>query len=363
MSTIHIWAAEILVFAFLLTPISLFLLTGWKRRQTDFFEGLTDAAIKSYFHAFHPIVEQEGKSYRVQFEAYYKAQYGRLRFFWPTILFAGLAGLLLCWSSLSVPDLLLLGRPAAGKLPPLALFAVAGSLMWVLYDGITKWYASDITPADVCWWCFRMVIAIPIGYAVLSVLSPSVGAAVAFFLGILPTGELVSVIRRIGSKQLGFGDAKPGKLSELQELQGIDARSAEQFGAEGITTILQLAYCDPIRLTIRTGFSYSYIVDCTSQALLWIYVAEDIKNLKSSGLRGAYEVLVLYLALEEPTTQAKAEQVLREAAKAIQWPESSLRNMVEQVALDPYTIFLYLSWSGVAYEDLTDGQRSLLDDS
>ena len=47
--------------------------------------------------------------------------------------------------------------------------------------------------------------------------------------------------------------------------------SKERYKDEGITTICGLAYADPIDLTIRTNFDFNYVVDCVSQALMWIY--------------------------------------------------------------------------------------------
>jgi hypothetical protein len=170
----------------------------------------------------------------------------------------------------------------------------------------------------------------------------------------------MSIARRIATQKLGFADSENREVSELQSLQGIDITKAEQFYAEDVTTILQLAYCDPIRLTIRTGLSYSFIVDCTCQALLWIYTEKDTAILRNSGLRSAYEVLDLGLSLEDPNEKESAEQVIRESAVALSRPESSLRNVFEQVATDPYTQFLYLSWSGVTKDQLSEKQNELL---
>lgn len=44
----------------------------------------------------------------------------------------------------------------------------------------------------------------------------------------------------------------------------------------------------------------------------------------------------------------------------MQIPETSLRNVLEEVALDPYTIFLFLSWSGMAKSDFDANQLKIL---
>jgi len=269
-------------------------------------------------------------------------------------------GLLLSWIALSVPDLLLSGKVGDGGFPALAMTAVMGAYMWVLFDEITKWYRSDLSPADVYWWSFRFAIAVPMGYAMRDIFTPGLAMPLAFVLGAFPTAKLMSIARRVATRKMGFADSEDREISELQSLQGIDVIKAEQFSDEGITTILQLAYCDPIRLTIRTGLSYSYIVDCICQALLWIYTEKDTVMLRKNGLRSAYEVLYLCLDLSDLSKKQDAEQVIREAAKAINIPETSLKNVFMEVAEDPYTVFLFLSWSGMTNENFNDDQQKIL---
>jgi hypothetical protein len=198
------------------------------------------------------------------------------------------------------------------------------------------------------------------GYAARDVFTEKLAMLIVFFLGAFPTAQLMTIARRIATQKMGFADSQEGDVSELQSLQGIDMRKAEVFAAEGITTVLQLAYCDPIRLTIRTGLSYSYIVDCASQALLWIYFEKDVALLRQGGLRSAYEVLDLWLDYVEPTTQGGAQLVLNEMSKALNRPDSSLKNTLTQVAGDPYTQFLYLSWSSWTKADFTPAQLKVL---
>ena len=75
-------------------------------------------------------------------------------------------------------------------------------------------------------------------------------------------------------------------------MQSIGKSNAERFKDEGVTTISGLAYADPIDLTIRTNFDFNYVVDCVSQALMWIYFGKkkDYAKLFPLSLRGAQEV-------------------------------------------------------------------------
>jgi hypothetical protein len=133
MSMIHIWGAMALLFALILAPVITFLWSGWRVRRRDIVEGFMDAAIQSYFQTFHPQVPLEGDLQK-QFDRYYKSQFGRSRFILPLLLFAGLVGLLLCWSAMSIPDLLQSGSVGSGEFPALAIVAVMGAYMWVFFD-------------------------------------------------------------------------------------------------------------------------------------------------------------------------------------------------------------------------------------
>jgi hypothetical protein len=198
MSFVHLWVFVGLSFFLLLFPAISFLLKEWSQRRSDFFDSFTEDAMRSYFVAFHQVLATNATGSPEMFRTYYKSQFGRARFFWPIVLFAMLSGLLFCWCAFSVCDPLSLGGASRGRLP---LLAISGAIMWIIYDEISRWYAADITPADVFWWSFRLVIAVPMGYAIFGIFNEKVGCAVAFLLGALPTSELISWAKRMLSRQ------------------------------------------------------------------------------------------------------------------------------------------------------------------
>jgi len=97
-----------------------------------------------------------------------------------------------------------------------------------------------------------------------------VALPIAFLLGAFPTRSISTIARRLARRQLNLGaDTEEKAESELEALQGVDTRIAERFADEGITTIVPLAYSDPVELTTRcASFSFSFVVDCASQARL-----------------------------------------------------------------------------------------------
>jgi hypothetical protein len=73
----------------------------------------------------------------------------------------------------------------------------------------------------------------------------------------------------------------------------VDELRAQALATEGVTTIGQLVTVDPIRISIRTGLSFEYILDMVNAALLWVFVTNTLKVLAPLGLRGASDVLAL----------------------------------------------------------------------
>ncbi len=154
-------------------------------------------------------------------------------------------------------------------------------------------------------------------------------------------------MRKLARQKLNLGEGSDNAdESQLQVLHGIDARKAERFAEEGITTVSQLAYFDPIRLTIRTNLGYSYIVDCVGQALLWIYTEQDQDKWRKVGLRSAFEIINLWNSFTgaDLAERDKAVAVIKWLASQLTTDEMAVRNVIEEVAGDPYSEFIYNTW-------------------
>jgi hypothetical protein len=147
-------------------------------------------------------------------------------------------------------------------------------------------------------------------------------------------------------------DATPQETSDdLIKLQGINKIILERLSNEDVTTITQIAYCDPVRLTMRSNLSFNFIIDCMSQALAWMYLADMLNTIRPFGIRGAFEIKYLTDDLdregdkpEDKEAREKAQALLQQIAVAVKVPQDLLQFAFEQIAGDPYTIFLYEIW-------------------
>jgi hypothetical protein len=117
----------------------------------------------------------------------------------------------------------------------------------------------------------------------------------------------------------------------ISTLTGIDAATAARIEDADITTVVQLAWCDPIRLTMHTNLQFIYILDITSQALAWVYLKEKLKPLEKIGLRGAVEIHTMFEKLKstDPNTKSWAEASRDKAVKIINSTDPDTKSWIE----------------------------------
>ena len=128
---------------------------------------------------------------------------------------------------------------------------------------------------------------------------------------------------------------------------------SQRFSDEGCSTILQLAYADPIELTIRTGFGFSYVVDCCSQALGWLSFGDRMRDMAKFGLRGSQDMRQLMLEVGRKTKEPRAvldknerlaKKTLGCVASELKMDAESLERAFLAIAWDPNGVFLYQVW-------------------
>jgi hypothetical protein len=238
---------------------------------------------------------------------------------------------------------------AAMKTPePLA---IAGAYLWVTSDFISRARRLDFAPSDINWGTLRLVIAVPMGYAFAGLVVdvvPVLPSVIAFALGAFPLSAIQDMLRQSVYQRVTKTVAVDERSDALTRLQGVDDDIAIRLANEGITTIPQIAYCDPIRLVMRSNLTFNFVIDCMNQSLCWVYFEDQLKHLRPLGLRGAVEISFLMGALDstDADVKAKAESVLADVTNAIKPPHTvqTLRYTFTQIAEDPYTHFLNAVW-------------------
>lgn len=331
---------------FLLLPSIAYLRTGWLIRLEMLKAVLDKDVLGLYFEQYFPSKQQIPKDkLENEFEKLFFKNYGRRHYIIPLILLGliSLVGMLLVANNLFI---WLKIYPTLVSVHPIAISAFLGAYMWVADDQLRRFRQRDFTSHDVCICSFRFLIAIPLGFSFAAIFNDAVGITSAFLMGTFPAQTLIKYSRRYVNKKMNIDDQSEEPSNELERLQSINKEEAERYRDEGITNILELAYADPVDLTIRTNFEFNYVIDCSSQALLWLYLEKNIEKLRLLGLRGAQEAAALYEGInsKDPSEQKRAQDNFKEITNMLGINEESFYLTLNQIAEDPYSQFICNIW-------------------
>ncbi len=332
----------------LMAPFLHYVRVGWRAKRKDIMDGLDADARLAYFEMFSRNGKtQNNNTASTAFELLYDEWYGRQLFFVPGLL-------LFLVGSITVTSIVLTGLHRLGymvnplfDMPDIGMAAIAGAYLWVIDDHISRARRLDFAPSDVQWSALRLIVAVPMGYAFAAVAAKSVGPFVAFALGAFPLATLTSMLRRLSEKSLGLGATTVEASDDIIKLQGINRTIVERLSSEGITTVTQIAYCDPIRLVMRSNLNFNFVTDCMNQALAWMYFQDDLNVIRPLGMRGAAEIMNLIDAYDDTANvdHQRAVAAFPKIADAIKQDPVTLQVAFHEIAEDPYTIFLSRVWS------------------
>jgi hypothetical protein len=332
----------------LVFPVVRYVVVGWAAKRKDIMDGISPDARACYFEMFSRAEGRTAPSEASkEFERLYVEWYGR-RFF-------GVPGVLLFFTALFAVSAVVFtgldrldyhGNPIF-RVPDTAMAALAGAYLWVLNDHISRARRLDFSPADVLWAVLRLVIAVPLGYAFAAIAPGGSALFVAFAIGAFPLSDILSIIRRLADKYLGLGLSSSDGTDDIIKLHGINKPIAERLWQEDITSITQIAYCDPVRLAMRSNLTFNFIMDCMNQALAWMYLEDGLNKLRPLSLRGAVEIRNLVEACDDPASKdhKSANDALPELANAVNQSPATFYRTLQEVADDPYTAFLRKVWN------------------
>jgi hypothetical protein len=253
--------------AAIMLPLIRYVWVGWKAKRKDIMDGLSADARLAYFKMFiRDGKERTPAQASAEFEALYEQWYGRRFFLLPGLLLllvALLGSTLVTFSALAGIGCV---TNIVCAIPDTAIAALAGAFLWSVNDMISRSRRLDFSPSDVLWSVLRFIVAVPMGYAFAS-LVPAGGLFVAFALGAFPLATIASMLRRLAEKQLGIAPTDDDASDDIIKLQGINKTIVERLGNEDVTTVTQMAYCDPVELVMRSNLTFNFVTDCMNQAL------------------------------------------------------------------------------------------------
>jgi hypothetical protein len=275
--------------------------------------------VQNFRHATPELEPGATKALQDQFRQLFAEDFGVNVFVIPIMIFVAAGGIVLFLGySGGLAYAVTVGSGAPPTVPPpvlpfginfdlVTIAAIFGAYTWVASDVIVRSHQWTLNPSDLAWYALRMIVAVPLGQALAlaaggatataatGVTVPAGIGAFAAFVGSM--FSLDAITSALGTAATRFNLPMKSGTEErddlIVKLAGVDDAKARALTMEGVTTIGQLVTIDPIRVSIRTGLPFEYILNLVNAALLWVFVGNALPSLAPLGLRGASDVLAL----------------------------------------------------------------------
>jgi hypothetical protein len=387
-------------------PIFAFCYRGWNIKREDVLSSLGPAARALYMRTFrlrgpetHPARDAVFADVTRDFEAMYLWRYGRYRLVLPILLLTVVVAALtfaLAETAVGfvyeyphgvrhVVNHMHHPMPLIG-LPAMAAASIAGAYAFVVFGLIQDSARYNMPPGTILGAALRLIVATPLGYAMAQVASHDIGVFIAFALGAFPLKTVALILKRVANKKLDLDIGSDSGVDQVKVLDGVDSSTADRLETADILTVAQLAYCDPVQVSLRTNIAFDVVLDYVSQALAWVYLGSRMKDLRVMGLRGALEIRNLLWDLGEivgddafpppnalaqpdgkPPAGAKTlttpdeafacalDAVNIRAGRAAKLDKAGLERAFREIALDPRVKFLAAVWAYNAASAQGDG--------
>jgi len=191
--------------------------------------------------------------------------------------------------------------------------------MYIVSDSIQNVRQRSLNSSTIYWYALRMILAIPIGVALTSLIAEDAQPFVAFGLGALPMDQIIKALRSISTEKLNLTVAEE-ESDQLIKLEGVTARISSLMIAEGVDSIDQIINVDPVLLSIRTGLAFKFILHLGSQAIVRRHLGETTEKLIPLGLANARSIADLVDDLDDKNgvdAKSRAEAVLVAATASV----------------------------------------------
>jgi hypothetical protein len=220
--------------------------------------------------------------------------------------------------------------------------AFCGAYIWVVSDFITRYMQRNMTSGDIYRAALRLFTAVAVGYTLSLAVKDEIAPLIAFCVGAFPLQTVQALLKKITERSLHVVGRTTETRNQLLALYGMEGAVADRIADAGISSVSELAYCDTVHVAMATNLSFVFINDMASQAIAWNYLGEKLNVLRPSGLRTAYEIhgYVEMFIDEDQNTIDEAEALLPKLATSVKMTKEGLWNVLQEIAWDPYTLFL-----------------------
>ena len=186
-----------------------------------------------------------------------------------------------------------------------------------------------------------------LGYLVSQPFTDSLKILIGFVVGAFPARTLLDYAKSIAKKNINLvADAHPSQGPTLHNIQGMTTDMIDILYGEGITSTAHLSQADPIKLLLKTSIEWKLILDIIDQSILFNYVEDKLKSLRSIGIRGAIELAAMQLALKDKDDKerTRAQSTVMLIASKLKDNEEAVYNLIRMLYDDVQVEFIWDLW-------------------
>jgi hypothetical protein len=234
-----------------------------------------------------------------------------------------------------------------------------GALVWSVYELSERYRFGDLSPDVIFVAGARVLFAGSAGAIVGVFVNDRFAWAVAFGLGVLPVSYTRSFVVERARKILNLpsptiSQSKP----PLTALQGWNAELLERLARAGVTSIQELACTNQFQLFLRSNLEWRVLLDLSDQALLMMYIGEDVQKLYPLGIRSAVEIAEIDWSEDDKTffSGFTRGQAIQKIAALLNSDELSVQMLIKSISVDATVNFLGALWSEDTPDDDEDDE-------
>ncbi len=247
-------------------------------------------------------------------------------------------------------------EPIPARLPLVIIMALTGGYVWSVYQVFARIRASELSPGDLYEIDLGLLAAVPVGsaFSLITAELEGVRSFMAFAASAFPLREVSRLVRQNATrKMLESSDASTTRPTELHlgtAIEGLSDQTLARLSELRITTVLDMAYCDPIKVMVQTGFPLPVIVDWMDQSLWALYVGDLKPQFDKCGLRCSLDVcefVDLHLLDGEGKKKAAISGSDKEALDALAQKMCApvlLQDLFFRIYVDPQVMVLRKLW-------------------
>ena len=208
--------------------------------------------------------------------------------------------------------------------PVYASLGFTGAYILSLYDTLRRARTSDLSAFSLHFTWVHMLLASILAPLVAPAFSDVFAAFVSFGIGLFPIKDTFAYVQSSVKKKLDITIAPEENTGlPMGLVQGLNSEVIDRLEEEGITSIVDLAYYDPIKLFFKTNYAWAWVIDVMDQALLINYLGKEIDAIRPIGIRGAIEMTVA----GEPDRKPKVESLIAVAADRLKFTPAEVRSI------------------------------------